>query len=241
MSDRRRDSPLNDDWQAKFDAASVGAAREQLARDRHRRNGPLVRLAAKLAVIIAVVAGGAAVATHPFWGDDGTRGAGRKPPLAARPVPPALRVAAVRAVDPVERVPPWGMRVYPAPRGRTCLLAGRIIDGRLGRLRDGRFAQLGETAQGACGDVAENHFLAVTRCEAVTVGGRTALYGVVDRQVIRLELATASGRFRPLQPALDGTFLVVRRGTFGFRDNRLRIIKRGGATKTLHLQPVRVC
>jgi hypothetical protein len=120
-------------------------------------------------------------------------------------------------------------------------LAGRVIDGRLGRLRDGRFAQLDETAQGACGDVAENHFLAVTRCETVTVGGRTALYGVVDREVMRLELATASGRFRPLQPALDGTFLVVRRGTFGFRDNRLRMTKRGGATKTLHLQPVRVC
>jgi hypothetical protein len=194
-----------------------------------------------LVVIVAVVGGGAAIATHSLWGDAGTRGGGTNPPRAARPVPLALRVAAVRAVDPVERVPPWGMRVYPGPRGTTCLLAGRIVDGRLGRLRDGRFAQLDETAQGACGDVAESHFLAVTRCETVTVGGRTALYGIVDRDVMRLELATASGRFRFLQPALDGTFLVVRRGTFGFRHNRLRITKRGGATKTLHLQLVRVC
>ncbi len=42
-------------------------------------------------------------------------------------------------------------------------------------------------------------------------------------------------------PHAAPTISVVRRGTFGFHDNRLRITKRGGTTKTLHLQPVRVC
>jgi hypothetical protein len=242
MKDRREDSPLNGDLQAQFDAAGVRWARKQLDRAGRPARGLLGYrwLPAALAPLVVIGGAGAAVALHPILGDDGSRGAGTNPPRLARPIPGGLQVAQARAPDPDQRTPPWGIRTYPGPKGTTCLLAGRIVGDRLGRLRDGRFAELDATAQGSCGALADHHYLAIVRCDTLTGGGRTALYGVVDRDVERLELSTEPGRFQSLRPESDGSFLVVRRGTFAFHDNHLRVTRRGRAM-TLRLQPVKVC
>ncbi len=151
MNDRREESPLNGDLEAQFDAASVRWARKQLDRARRPARGLLGYrwLPAIVAPLVVIAGSGAAVALHPILGDDGSRGAGSNPPRLARPVPGGLRVAQARAADPDERTPPWGIRTYPGPNGTTCLLAGRVVGDRLGRLRDGRFAEFDATAVGA--------------------------------------------------------------------------------------------
>jgi hypothetical protein len=237
VTERPDDDPLLPHYAREFDAAGMRAAREQLDRRRPRRRGVVI-LASALTIV--VVGGGGAFATRSFIGDDGSRGSGINPPRSARPVPGALRVAEVRVDDPIKSAPPWGIRIYPHAGGHTCALAGRVVDGRLGRLRDGQFAEYAPSAQGACADVARRDFLATVRCDPQVVGGRSALYGLVDREVVGLDLAPPAGPFRRLRPASDGSFLVVRRGRSAFHNDRLRITKRDGIT-TVRLQVARWC
>ncbi|HMJ36094.1 MAG TPA: hypothetical protein VK501_19475 [Baekduia sp.] len=196
---------------------------------RPRRSLPFGRvLAAALGVLLAVSA--AAAGTKVLLRDGGTVGPESLPPGTLKPSPADRRVAQATSADPVERAP-WGLRLYSSTGGRTCVLAGRLVGGRIGLLQGTRFTELPSSAPGMCSDLARDHVLATVRGYGLVGGGRTVLYGVADRTVSSLAFRMRPAVRRPIPIAADGTFIVVLEGHNSMRHARLVVHSTRGTSE----------
>jgi hypothetical protein len=200
-------------------------------------SNPSVLTIAAIAVVVVVVvalATGGATATKDFLSGDGSRGAGPSPPKALAPVPRGLEVAQAMAHDPDDKYG-WGLRSYPSESGQKCVVAGRLVNGRVGRLIDGKFAEMAADMQGLCGDLRRTHYVFTTRRYPCMSGGRTLLYGITDRLVLSMSLSH-SGRSVPVPIAPDGSFILVRRGAWALHGTMLHIVLSTGAPANWPLQ-----
>ena len=200
---------------------------------RRRPLGPRARAALLAATASALAVGGVATGTKVFTGDgdevtpnpQGLRG-------HVQPSPGYRQLALARAADP-SAGQPWGLRVYKSVAGDTCLTLGRVDRGRLGVIRDGQFRELPVRTGGMCATLEEHHFLMATTVysSGAIAGGRTVVYGMVDRTVrgLRIDEARGSRGAAPVPIAADGTYVVVRRGLRAFRGERLLVDGARGA------------
>jgi hypothetical protein len=212
----------------------VAAERARERRAQRWRSLRVVLVAGGVGLTLAV----GATATSDFLVNDGPRG--DRAPSRDRPLPAELDASLALARDPVERRYPWAIRTYPSRKGE-CILAGRLVDGRIGRLIDGKFSPFENSLQGLCGDMRKDHIVFSTRTYCQYGGGRTLLYGVTDRQVASLSLlAPGSSTPRRLRIADDGSFIGVRRGPGAYHRERLRIDFVYGGSRLIPLQPLRL-
>jgi hypothetical protein len=181
---------------------------------------PRVVVLALTALLLVAVA---ATGTKVFLGDGGTLGSDADG-LGGRltPAPSYRQLAQAVAADPVDHRA-WGLRTFKSAGGETCLALGRIVGNRLGVVRVGQFRALPARTSGVCGPLSRQHLVMSSRhyFDAAIAGGRTVLYGIVDRTVTRLVLQRPAGASTPLAIAADGTFIVVRTGTAAFARDRL--------------------
>lgn len=196
-------------------------------RARAQRNQPHAARHATRVVVIALTAllliAVAATGTKVFLGDGGVLDSdandldGR---LAPAPAYRQLAQASVR--DPIDRRG-WGIRTFKSAGGETCLALGRVAGHRLGAVRVGQFRELPMRTSGVCGPLERQHLVMSSRhyFDSAIAGGRTVLYGIVDRTVTRLVLQPQAGVGARLPIAADGTFIVVRSGTAAFAGHRL--------------------
>jgi hypothetical protein len=204
-------------------AAEMATERRQARRS--RALGPAV--GAGLAFLI--VGGGVAVGTKVFTADNGSVGAGGRPPTQVQRAPGDRRLAQAAVTDPAQPSARWGLRLYTSAQGETCVVAGRVVAGRLGVVQSGQFTELRADAPGVCGDLSPTHLLATTRAYAAPNGARSLLYGVGDRTVTALAVGRA-GRFTNVPIAPDGSFVLVRTGVQAFRGMQLRVRRTGGTS-----------
>jgi hypothetical protein len=165
----------------------------------------------------------AATGTKVFLGEGGelpADSAGVKGRLA--PAPAYRQLAQATARDPIDHRP-WGLRTFKSAGGETCLALGRVVGTRLGVVHVGQFKELPTRKGGVCGPLATQHVVMSSRdyFDSAIAGGRTVLYGIVDRSITRLSLKPATGRSAAVPIAPDGTFVVVRTGTAAFAHDRL--------------------
>jgi hypothetical protein len=205
------------------------AAEMAASRRRHRRVGT-VGPAVGAGLAFLVVGGGLAIGTKVFIADNGSVGAGPRPPERVQRAPGDRRLAEASAADPTEGGR-WGLRLYTSAGGKTCVLAGRVVAGRLGLVQSGKFTELKGNAPGLCGDLGGTHLVATGRSYAVTNGARTLFYGVADRTISEVAIGRA-GRFESIPLAADGSFIVVKRGIQAFRGSALRVRGTSGTSVT---------
>lgn len=182
-------------------------------------------------LVILVAGGTGAVATKVFVGDGGTVAVDRSAPVAElKRAPGDRRLAAAAAPDPKEDAR-WGLRLYTSVGGETCVVAGRVVGGRLGLLQNGQFAELPADAPGACGDLTAGgeHVFGTWRTYGTVSGARTVLYGATDRTVTALAFGRP-GKFTDIPIARDGTFIVVLPGVFALRGQQFRVSSGAGDT-----------
>ncbi len=196
-------------------------ARQQQKRRRRVPRGAtrVVIIALTLLLLIAVAATG----TKLFLGDGGVLNPdspGLTGPVT--PEPSYRQLAQASARDPIDHRA-WGIRTFKSASGETCLTLGRIVGNRLGIVRMGQFKELPARASGVCGPLSRQHLVMTSRVyfDSAIPGGRTVLYGIVDRSITRLVLESETGTDTTLAIAADGTFTVVRTGTTAFSGNRL--------------------
>jgi hypothetical protein len=201
----------------------------EMRTERRRHHRRLALRAVATGVGVLVVGGGVAVGTKVFVQDDGSVGAGQRPPERVQRVPADRRLAEATAADPVERAP-WGVRVYQSVQGTTCVVAGRVVGGRLGVLQSGRFKELASDAPGSCANLIEDHLVATVRnYGAVSGGARTVLFGVGDRTVQHVVI-DRGGRSTDVPIAADGTFVLAFEGDHVLRSANLRVTSTAGTT-----------
>ncbi|WP_027006351.1 hypothetical protein [Conexibacter woesei] len=212
----------------------AGARKARLDRQVQRRRrlqlipGPV--LGAVLGFL--VVGGGFAVGTKVFTGDDGTTLTGRDGGAQVRQAPADRRLARASTEDPSVAGARWGLLTYQNTNGATCVVPGRLVGDRVGRVEDGRFAAYDASPPGAmCGVPAREPLLLWTRSMATGDGARAVLYGIADRSVTALRMTRGDA---PVPIAPDGTFLVVGAGEQAFRGRTLRVT-RGGVTRDVAL------
>lgn len=202
---------------------------EERAREQARARRPWRRVSrglprvAIVALTVLLLVAVAATGTKVFLGDGGelpSDSAGVTGRLA--PAPAYRQLAQAAARDPLDHRP-WGLRTFKSAGGDTCLALGRVVGTRLGVVRVGQFKELPTRKGGVCGPLATQHLVMSSRdyFDSAIAGGRTVLYGIVDRSITRLTLQPATGRGAAVPIAADGTFVVVRSGTAAFAGDRL--------------------
>jgi hypothetical protein len=207
---------------------SFRALGDERARARRPKRGPARSgRVLVIALVSALAIGGVATGTKVFLGDGGMLRPdtpGTRDPEGRKDVGPSDRQLALASSRDPRGQAPWGLRTYKSAGGKTCLLLGRVVGGRLGVLRQGQFKELPSTSGGVCGAVRLVHAIVTTRAYSpTTTNSRTVLYGVVDRTVTRLHILAVSGKATPVDIAPDGTFIVVRAGVRPFRLSQLVI------------------
>jgi hypothetical protein len=182
-----------------------------------------------------VVGGGVAVGTKVFTADDDAPLKGEpRQSTSLQPAANDRRLAQAVVADPKVAGARWAMLVYPDGTGATCATAGRLIDGRVGRVVGGRFRAYPDHVSGAaCSDVSADHATVTERYYSIADERRTLLFGVVDRTVTGLSVEH-EGTETPVAIAADGTYLAVGSGDGAFAGQRLKIV-RGSAIKTIDL------
>lgn len=201
---------------------TLGEQRARARRPPRRasRSAPRVVAIALTSLLVAAVA---ATGTKVFLGDGGVLDSNAND-LDGRvaPAPAYRQLAQASARDPLDHRA-WGIRTFKSAGGEICLALGRIVGKRLGAVRVGQFKELPVRASGVCGPLERQHMVMTSRVyfDSAIDGGRTVLYGIVDRSITKLGLASASGRDSAVPIAPDGTFIVVRTGTAAFAHDRL--------------------
>jgi hypothetical protein len=132
-----------------------------------------------------------------------------------------------------------GMRAWDSPAGKTCVAAGFVRDGRLGRYgsRDGQFYPL-HTADGQCGEIAQNltdlHGVALSHGTAVrgnTTTDQGLVYGLVRSRTTRVTVVwpddtTATATVVPTAgfgqlAGAEGAFVIAGRPGLNIRGARV--------------------
>lgn len=203
-----------------FRMLGVQRAHAQRPRRRTSHHVPRVVVIALTALLLLTVA---ATGTKVFLGDGGVLDADSNA-LDGRltPAPSYRQLAQASARDPIDHRA-WGIRVFKSAGGDTCLALGRIVGNRLGVVRVGQFKELPARTSGVCGPLSRQHVVMSSRVyfDPAIAGGRTVLYGIVDRAVSRLVLQRKANVDVTVPIAADSTFIVVRTGTTAFAGERL--------------------
>jgi hypothetical protein len=196
-----------------------------------RRRGPRPTRALVLALVAALLlAAVAAAATGLLWDDDPVSSERKPLSPALERAPGDARLSPVRVPDPVEG-PPWGARTYTSRLGYPCIYVGRVQGGRLGIVRDGRFAPYTGRVGGQCATEPDQHITFSVRRSSEPEGGRSLVYGLVDRTVTSVALLRGGGR-EALPIAPDGVFLHVSAGADALRGARLETVVAGRMSRT---------
>ncbi|MCW2985974.1 MAG: hypothetical protein JWR63_3544 [Conexibacter sp.] len=208
---------------------SFRALGDERARARRPQRRPPSRPIRVLVVALAsaLAVGGVATGTKVFLGDGGAVRPdipGLKDPDGRNDIAPSDRqLSEASAADPLGKER-WGLRTYRSTGGKTCLVVGRVVGGRLGVIQQGQFKELPAHSTGVCNPLSRLHVsLAQRAYSPATSASRTVLYGVVDRTVTRLHILSVTGKATPVRIAPDGTFIVVRAGVRPFRLTQLVI------------------
>jgi hypothetical protein len=208
-----------------FRALGEERARARGAAPRRRA----ARIAGAAAVSVLAVAG-AATGTRVFTGDGGeirsdSPGAGDR----VEPEPGYRQLAQASAADPVQEQR-WGLRTFRSARGETCIVDGRVVGGRLGVVRGGQFKEFSaRTPATGCGPLERDHVVVGTDnyVDRDIKGGRTLLFGVVDRTITAVTVRLGDDA-TPVGVAADGSFIAVHRGVDAFRGAQLVFEGPGG-------------
>jgi hypothetical protein len=204
-------------------------------RERQRRRRPRgttrVLVIAITALMLAAVA---ATGTKVFLADGGSVPDEKQVPTQLRQAPAYRQLAQARAKDPSERVP-WGVRVYTGASGQSCIIPGRVVGNRLGDVRNGRFTEIPSGAPAICASLDREHVLVLARrySALAVAGGRSAVFGIVDRTVTRLRIVSAQGDSAAVPIAADGTFIVIRKGLRAFHSAQVVVDGSTGHTVKL--------
>lgn len=180
----------------RFGAALTAAAHERRTM-RHRYGGNRrlgLAIAASCLVVVAAVGAGFLI------GQNNSRDV---PSATARPAHRAPIV--VTAPDPAGSLP-WAARIYTNAAGSECIVAGRLKDGRLGRLVHGEFRPLPRQAFAMCGQLEPRRFF-YTTMRASGEPNRSILYGRAGQGVKALSIA--GGKKSDVRVGPGGAFLVV--------------------------------
>jgi hypothetical protein len=209
----------------------LGRERAAAAGATARRRGPRRRRTLVLALVATLLlAAVAAAATGLLWDDDPV--SSEREPLspALERAPGDARLSPVRVPDPVEG-PPWGARTYTSRLGLPCIYVGRVQAGRLGLVRDGRFAPYTGRVGGQCATEPDQHLTFSVRRSSEPDGGRSLVYGLVDRTVTSVALLRGVRR-ETLPIAPDGVFLHVSAGAEALRGAQLETVVAGRVRRT---------
>lgn len=217
-------------------AKSLEHSFRALGEERSRARGPaphrrVTRVVVPAAISVLAVAG-VATATKVLDGDgdavpsdrQGLRGLQGR----VEPDPGYRTVAQAASADPAGGRR-WGMRVFRSAAGETCLAVGRVAGDRLGVVRNGQFSELPTRTAGACGPLERDHVVLGDRnyADADVPGGRTILFGAVDRTITAVAVR-AGGVSTPLRVGADGTFILVRKGLGALHGGQLVFDGPGG-------------
>lgn len=133
--------------------------------------------------------------------------------------------------------PRWTTRMYSSKSGHSCTQAGRVLDGRFGRLdADGSFTQLPVAAAGTCTPPESDSLVVVVNryYGPEAGGGRTVVFGTADRTVATLELQTPSEAVA-VQRGERGGFVAVH-DSLSANDVTLTAVLVDGTTKQFRLE-----
>jgi hypothetical protein len=193
--------------------------RQRRATHRPRLTGSALALAG---VIVCIGAAGA-TGTKVFLADQGTQKPDDGIPERLKRAPADRLLAQARAADPRERQP-WGVRAYVGRTGDACVLLGRVVGARLGEVRDGHFSEAPAGAPAICSPLEDHTLVAIRKYASEPLpGGRTVVYGVVDRTITRLSLRALARPLKAIPIATDGSFVLVMMGAKSLRHTQLRI------------------
>jgi hypothetical protein len=186
---------------------------------RARRRHALIR-AALTTFSAILLGGGIAAGLGVFTADhDGVIGADPKAPGHVQYLKPSERMPARSTAADPRGGPRWGLSTYTSENNRQCLVAARVLNGQMGVISNGTFTPLRKGVSGFCDKLSDSHLIFTVRRYSDANGGRTLLYGQVDREIQRLAL-TQSQRRREIRVFSDGTFLVVLVGENALRGAR---------------------
>jgi hypothetical protein len=205
---------------------ALGEERARAQRQAPRRWTARVAVAAGVSVLAVA---GAATGTKVFTGDGGALRSDDPGPHGRAESDPGYRRLAQASSADVAGGPRWGVRTFRSAIGETCLAVGRVVAGRLGSVRDGQFRELPARTAGLCGALEREHAVlgAHNFVGADIAGGRTVLFGIVDRTITAITVRAASAS-TPLRIEADGTFILARKGLDAFRGAQLVVDGPGG-------------
>ncbi|HEX2085963.1 MAG TPA: hypothetical protein VHF89_09800 [Solirubrobacteraceae bacterium] len=186
------------------------------------------RLALILSVVAATAAGVAAASA--ITAPDETA------PTGPRSLDPDGRPAVHALADDPDGGPRWGVRLYRTREGLTCPNAGRVEDGRFGRVgARGEHIPLPPSADGACADLATAPLALAIHRYPNRPGQRErgVVFGAVSERVSSLRYRSPTAD-RVLPTTRDGAFLAVEPDA-RMRDATLIVETGDGRTKTYRL------
>lgn len=179
----------------RFGAELAAAARRQGAMRRRRASRRLGLAVAASCLVVAVAVGVGFLIGHESPRD----------PARAVADPAHRAPIAVTAPDPDGSLG-WAARIYTTADGSECIVAGRLKDGRLGRLVRGVFRPLPREELAMCGQLEPRRFF-YTTVRAAGEPSRSLLYGRAGDDIKALSVAVGGKRDVRIGPG--GAFLVV--------------------------------
>lgn len=124
-----------------------------------------------------------------------------------QPLPQTARVGGVQTSDPAGG-PPWALMTYRNAGGQTCLIPGRLVNGKVGVLASGVFHELPLRGPGQCVTLRDGQPLSMTLTRSRDLGDATVVYGIAGRRVAHITFTTPGGPVTVV-PDPDGLYLAV--------------------------------
>jgi hypothetical protein len=208
---------------------SFRALGEERARARGRAPRRRVARIALVTATSALAVAGVATGTRVFTGDGGALRSDDAGPRGRAESDPGYRQLAQASIaDPLPGRR-WGLRTFRSTIGETCMAVGRVVSGHLGTVRNGQFREFPARTAGLCGVLEREHLVLGNQnfIDPDIPGGRTVLFGVVDRTITAVSVRTG-GVSVPLRIAADGTFISLRRGLGAFEGAQIVLDGPGG-------------
>jgi hypothetical protein len=189
----------------------LGAAEHLSVGGRGRRWGTrIVPLAALATLTVAAAAGATALVISE--GDPIPPPPPGEVSADQQPKPGSERLDSDLAADPAGGLP-WGVRVARNAQGLPCLAIGRVLDGKIGKVRGGVFHASPLNGSSHCAPAPDSgaKFTFDARPDSVTGDQRMIVYGQAAADVSAIEIASPSGIVR-MHPGAMGAFIAVYAG-----------------------------
>ncbi len=160
---------------------------------RARRKQVLIR-GVMTAFGVVALSGGIAVGISSFVSDDGSDIGGDATPGHIAPRKATDRLLARSTVADPQNGPLWGLSTYTSQQNEDCVIAARVVNGRMGVINHGKFTAFRKNVSGFCDDLSRDHLMFTVRRYSRSNGARTLLFGQAEREVQRIVLQQPRNR-----------------------------------------------